>query len=215
MRGRHETGGRWREKGRAIGVLLLGGLLIMVMTAAAQEEDQATVRAALASRAEGLLLARCAVCHSPDLITQQRLPPARWAATVEKMHHWGAELATEDAAVLVQYLSARYHLGAPEHLPPVERAGQKAEPVTQDSAVARSVTGIAARGERLFAHHCQACHGVGATGGMGPKLAKNSILKHEDVFWNTVLQGRGPMPAWGSMLSHQDIADVHAWLLSQ
>jgi cytochrome c oxidase cbb3-type subunit 3 len=52
-------------------------------------------------------------------------------------------------------------------------------------------------------------------GGMGPKLARNPILKHEDLFWDTVLHGRGPMPAWGSALSPQDIADIHAWLATQ
>ena len=49
-------------------------------------------------------------------------------------------------------------------------------------------------------------------GGMGPKLVKNPILKQEDLFWETVLHGRGAMPAWGSVLSRQDIADIHAWL---
>jgi cytochrome c oxidase cbb3-type subunit 3 len=48
---------------------------------------------------------------------------------------------------------------------------------------------------------------------MGPKLEKNPILKREDLFWETVLRGRGPMPAWGSFLSQQDIADIHAWLM--
>jgi len=53
------------------------------------------------------------------------------------------------------------------------------------------------------------------TGGMGPKLAKNPILKHDELFTETVLYGRGPMPAWGSVLSEQDIADVHEWLLTR
>ena len=49
---------------------------------------------------------------------------------------------------------------------------------------------------------------------MGPKLTRNAILKNEGAFWDTVLHGRGPMPAWGDALSDQEIADVHAWLLS-
>ena len=72
-----------------------------------------------------------------------------------------------------------------------------------------------AEGKRLYFNYCQACHGASATGGMGPKLAKNPILKHDDLFWETVLHGRGPMPAWGSVLSQQDIADIHTWLLTK
>ena len=184
----------------------------LAVVTAAQEEDLATVGEALAPRAEVLIIARCSVCHSADLVAQQRLPRARWEATVEKMKHWGAEISKDEADVLVRYLSARYHPGAPDHLPPLESEVRMAEPFTQDSVAEGPVTGVAARGAGLFEHNCQPCHGSGATGGMGPKLAKNPILKHEDLFWETVLHGRGPMPAWGSVLSHQEIADVHAWL---
>jgi mono/diheme cytochrome c family protein len=204
-----------REKGAAIGLLLGGGLLVLAMTSAAQDEDLASVSAALAPRAESLIVARCAVCHSPDLVSQQRLPSDRWQATVEKMKHWGAEIAGDEADLLVRYLSARYHPGAPDSLLPFERELRKAEPLSQEPPAEGPVKGVAARGASIFEHNCQACHGAGAGGGMGPKLAKNPILKHEDLFWSTVLQGRGPMPAWGGVLSHQDIADVHAWLLAQ
>jgi cytochrome c oxidase cbb3-type subunit 3 len=182
---------------------------------AAQDDDLATVSAALAPRAEGLILARCSVCHSADLISQQRLPQGRWEATVEKMRHWGAEISKDEANLLVRYLSARYHPGAPDRLPPLDQEQGKTEPFVQEPASSGPVVGVANRGAGIFVNNCQACHGAGAMGGMGPKLAKNPILKHEDVFWDTVLHGRGPMPAWGSVLSQQDIADIHAWLLSR
>jgi len=209
---RQETLGVRRKRGFAIGLLLLSGLLVIAMTTAAQEED---VSVALAPRAEGLIVARCAVCHSPDLVSQQRLPRDRWSATVDKMKHWGAEISDEEFDLLVRYLSARYHPGAPDHLPPLDSELRKAEPLTQEPAAEGPVIGVAARGAGLFENNCQACHGAGAMGGMGPKLVKNPILKHEDVFWETVLHGRGPMPAWGSVLSHQDIADIHAWLAAR
>ncbi|MBI3356026.1 MAG: c-type cytochrome, partial [Nitrospirae bacterium] len=169
----------------------------------------------LAPRAEGLIIARCSVCHSPDLIAQQRLPRDRWESTVEKMMHWGTELSKDEADVLTRYLAARYHPGAPDHLPPLDHELGKAEPLTQESTASGPLVGVAKRGGDIFAYNCQACHGTGAGGGMGPKLAKNPILKQEDLFWETVLHGRGPMPAWGSVLSHQDIADVFAWLHAQ
>jgi cytochrome c oxidase cbb3-type subunit III len=193
-------------------VLCLCGATVLAM---AQEEDLATVSAALAPRAEGLIIARCSVCHSADLIAQQRLPRDRWSATVEKMKHWGAEISGEEADLLVRYLSARYHPGAPDQLPPFDSEVRKAEPFSQEPGAEGPLTGVATRGGGIFEHNCQACHGSKAMGGMGPKLAKNPILKHEDLFWEVVLHGRGPMPAWGSVLSHQEIADVHAWLLTR
>ncbi len=199
----------------AVALAVVSGFFSLAMVTAAQEEDLVTIAAALAPRGEGLIIARCSVCHSPDLVTQQRLPRDRWEATVEKMRHWGAELSNEEADLLVRYLSARYHPGAPDHLPPLDIESRKAEPLQQEQDMEGPVTGVAARGAALFAHNCQVCHGTDGTGGMGPKLAKNPILKHEDLFWETVMHGRGPMPAWGSVLSRQDIADIHAWLLTQ
>ncbi|MBA5868270.1 MAG: c-type cytochrome [Nitrospira sp. CR1.3] len=196
-------------------VLCIGALLSLVVTTAAQEDDSLSIAAALAPRAEGLIVARCSVCHSADLIAQQRLPRARWETTIEKMKQWGAELSPDEADLLVRYLSARYHPGAPDQLPPLDAELRKAEPLTQETLAEGPVTGVAARGAGLFEHNCQACHGAEAMGGMGPKLVKNPILKHEDIFWETVLHGRGPMPAWDSVLSHQDIADIHAWLMTK
>jgi cytochrome c oxidase cbb3-type subunit 3 len=194
---------------------LVIGLVGLAVVTAAQEEDMATVSAALALRAEGLIIARCSVCHSADLIVQQRLPRVRWEATVEKMEHWGTEISNDEADLLVRYLSARYHPGAPDQLPPLDSELRKVEPLTQEPVAEGPLTGVAARGAGIFEHNCQACHGVMAIGGMGPKLVKNPILKHEDLFRDTVLHGRGPMPAWGSVLNPQDIADIHAWLATR
>jgi cytochrome c oxidase cbb3-type subunit III len=187
------------------------GLAIIV---AAQEED-APVVAALAPRAETLLVARCTVCHSEDLITQQRLPRPRWKATVEKMKQWGAEISQDEADLLVRYLSARFHPGAPDRLASLGHQVGAEELLKEESRPDGPVVGLATRGAGVFQHNCQACHGAGAGGGIGPKLAKSPILKHEDAFWETVLHGRGSMPAWGTVLSHQDIADIHAWLLTR
>jgi len=191
-------------------LVLIAGVAALAAGTGAQEDDTYSLAAALAPWAEGLIVARCTVCHSEELIAQQRLPRERWETIVEKMEHWGAQISRDEADLLVRYLSARYHPGAPERLPPIEMG--TAEPLTQDTQADGPLVGVAQRGAGVFEHNCQACHGAGAIGGMGPKLAGNPILKHEDLFWETVLHGRGPMPAWGSVLSHQDIADVHAWL---
>ena len=194
---------------------LVIGLVGLAGVTAAQEKDMETVSAALAPRAEGLIIARCAVCHSADLIAQQRLPRARWEATVGKMEHWGAEISKDETDLLVRYLSARYHPGAPDRLPPLDSELRKAEPLTQEPVADGQLKGVPARGVGIFEHNCQACHGAMAIGGMGPKLVKAPILKHDDLFLETVLHGRGAMPAWGAVLSPQDIADIHAWLMTK
>jgi cytochrome c oxidase cbb3-type subunit 3 len=195
-------------------VFALAVVALSAMTAL-PEEDMESVSVALGLRAEGLILARCSVCHSADLITQQRLPRERWEATVDKMKHWGAEISQDEQILLVRYLSARYHPGAPDRLPPLEHEAGPAEPLRQEPALTGPLVGVAGRGSGIFEHNCQACHGQGGIGGVGPKLSKSPILKQEEHFWDTVLHGRGPMPAWGSILSEQDIADIHAWLLTR
>ncbi len=193
-------------------LVMLGAFIV----APAQEEERPTVEPALARKAATLILARCAVCHTTDLIAQQRLPQDRWTVTVEKMVHWGADLSPDDAALLVRYLAGRNHSGAPDQLPSFEHELATMEPTRAQIATTDGpLTGVAARGAGLFAHNCQACHGEGAIGGAGPKLARNTILKNEGAFWETVLHGRGPMPAWGAVLSHQEIADIHAWLVTR
>ncbi|MDL1890198.1 hypothetical protein FBQ96_11560, partial [Nitrospirales bacterium NOB] len=66
--------------GRALSAfsIVLLGILGVVMATDAQEEDRPTVEPAQARRAATLIHARCAVCHTTDLIVQQRLPPDRW-----------------------------------------------------------------------------------------------------------------------------------------
>jgi mono/diheme cytochrome c family protein len=128
------------------------------------------------------------------------------------MMHWGADLSQEEAALLVDHLSARYNPDAPDQ-EPAHDTGNAAEPLRAEAAgIAARPPGVAGRGEAVYAHNCQACHGSGAGGGMGPKLAGNPILGDESRFWGTVLHGRGAMPPWESALSTQDIADVRAWL---
>lgn len=197
------------------GFFMIGCLAAFAVVIAAQDEDLLATSAALTPRAEGLILARCSVCHSPDLIYQQRLPPDRWNATVEKMMQWGAQLSKDEADLLTRYLVARFHPGAPDQLPALDHELHKSELLRPEPAAEGPLTGVASRGAGIFENNCQACHGQDAIGGHGPKLAKSAILKHEDLFWETVLHGRGPMPGWGSVLSHQDIADIHAWLLTR
>ena len=52
--------------------------------------------------------ARCTICHSSDLITQQQLDRSMWTKEVEKMIKWGAPVRPEEQKFLLDYLSAYY-----------------------------------------------------------------------------------------------------------
>lgn len=73
-------------------------------------------------------------------------------------------------------------------------------------------TGDAASGQTLYDASCVVCHGAGATGGIGPRLAGNPILSNDKVFWNRVLKGGHMMPPLADALTAQQIADIQAWL---
>lgn len=190
------------------------GLLAVVGVAAvtAAQQDETDMSPASVRRAEMLILARCAVCHTPDLIAQQRLSPDRWTATVEKMVQWGAQLTPDETDELISYLSRRYAPDAPANLSPIGEAFMQVRPFMEDPAASGPVIGVATRGAGIYASNCLACHGEEARGLVGPKLVKSPILKNEGAFWETVLHGRGAMPGWGQALSDQQIADVYAWL---
>ena len=50
----------------------------------------------------------CLTCHEADIIQQQRLTPAGWTRSVEKMMRWGAQVRDAEKQPLVEYLAARY-----------------------------------------------------------------------------------------------------------
>ncbi|MEP6887247.1 MAG: c-type cytochrome [Nitrospirales bacterium] len=155
-----------------------------------------------------VLHARCAVCHSTDLITQQRLDREQWTTIVNKMVHWGAQVSPSEQEMLLTYLAAHYH---PDAAPARvnegtgQRSGHSPIPV-------QSLPGEAQRGEGLFGRNCVACHGMRAMGRIGPRLAANPILFERERFWETVLEGRGAMPPWRDALTVQEIADIQEWL---
>jgi mono/diheme cytochrome c family protein len=188
------------------------GMMALAAMTGAQEDETFLLPPRTTQQAEALILARCALCHTPDLIYQQRLSEQRWAETVDKMVRWGAELSADERTVLIQYLAARYRPGAPDQVLPLYNQSHAWEPVKPESAEDGPIPGVPAKGSGKYVTNCQACHGKGAGGGVGPKLTRKGVLTNEGAFWETVLYGRGSMPAWAGVLSDQDIADIHAWL---
>ena len=59
-------------------------------------------------------VARCTICHTAQLITQQRLTRAQWEKTVHKMMGWGAPFDEAGAQKLVTYLASSFPPDKPD-----------------------------------------------------------------------------------------------------
>lgn len=74
-----------------------------------------------------------------------------------------------------------------------------------------SLTGDATAGATIYADNCASCHGADATGGSGPNLVG---VVETDEATDIITNGEDAMPAFGDILSEQDIADVIAYVQS-
>jgi cytochrome c oxidase cbb3-type subunit 3 len=67
-------------------------------------------------------------------------------------------------------------------------------------------------GERIYRSRCYGCHFRG--GGRGPNIFQTALTGVQ--FMDAVVNGRpNGMPAWGGVLSTDEIWKVHAFLLSR
>ena len=71
-----------------------------------------------------------------------------------------------------------------------------------------TLTGDAANGATLYASNCQACHGYDGAGGSAGTALQGMTFTEDLV--TSVLDGKNYMPAFGSFLTDQDIADLIA-----
>lgn len=55
--------------------------------------------------------AACYMCHSADILVQQRLTQKQWTATVEKMMRWGAVVDEKDKQPIIDYLAKHFGPG--------------------------------------------------------------------------------------------------------
>jgi len=73
-----------------------------------------------------ILTTRCQICHVADYVKQQRLTPAQWEATVQKMVTWGAPLSPAETASLAAVLAEAYPPDRPDFLPTLRPAPEGA-----------------------------------------------------------------------------------------
>jgi mono/diheme cytochrome c family protein len=109
-------------------------------------------------------------------------------------------------------------LGIPAFISHDARAGEVgAQGLTKNSSSdigQKPGSGDSNRGEKLYQASCIVCHGPGATGGIGPRLAGNPVLSKEKTFWTVVYEGQHAMPPLNGVITSQQMADIRAWLLT-
>ncbi len=78
--------------------------------------------------ARAVVQGKCLLCHSADYVTQQRLTPAQWQKTVEKMRKFGAPLTDDEVKQVSEYLSKHWTVDLPERRPPPAPPPRSAAP---------------------------------------------------------------------------------------
>lgn len=70
------------------------------------------------------------------------------------------------------------------------------------------------RGEELYNASCVVCHGAGAKGGIGPKLAGNPVVSNDKAFHKILSEGRHMMPPLKDTVTEEQLGEIRAWLRS-
>jgi mono/diheme cytochrome c family protein len=155
----------------------------------------------------------CLACHSESLVRQQRLTPAQWAKSNDKMRKWGAPIEQEEVEPLAGQLAAAYGLHAGPYRPASLSAAEAASLFTPlpDGPFAG---GSRSQGRAVYADRCEPCHGSDGRGGdMGTCLAGRLVLDRAPDLAATVRAGRGRMPAWPEA-TDADLGSLLAYLRS-
>jgi len=185
-------------------------LLLLIAVAACRKIEPAPLgelSAEQRAQARNLVEQSCLMCHSIDMLEQQRLTPAQWAASVKKMQGWGAPLEPGEPELLAAYLSSRFHLDAGPWEPPAAEPPDIA--ATPDGPWAG---GDARRGEAVYRGSCASCHGLDARGAaVGTNLVDRPVLYRAGDFDALVKKGRGRMPETPG-IRQADIAALLAYL---
>jgi mono/diheme cytochrome c family protein len=86
--------------------------------------------------------------------------------------------------------------------------------LTAPSAFAQDQAEIAA-GSEVYQTNCSACHGERLISPGGIPDLRGLSAGDRSRFETTVTEGKGQMPAWGGMLSDQQIGQIWAYIRSR
>lgn len=153
----------------------------------------------------------CLVCHSADMLAQQRLTQKQWQASVDKMEKWGAVMHPEAKASLVAYLSDRFTTATPPYKIPTitaDAAAAQLAPQPDGKFASSDITG----GQEFYVEHCASCHADNARGEIGNNLVDRPILYRAEEFATIVKEGKGRMLAFRDTLTDEQIGAMIAYL---
>ncbi len=158
----------------------------------------------------------CNVCHSSEMIEQQRLTLAQWQAEVQKMIGWGATLPKEYSGLMAEHLSKSYPLGHKAKIGLLEPEKAFSESAQTDQSQVDSKSATNPQVAELFRNQCSNCHGTSGEGNeIGPRLTGRPILAFPQRFSEHIEQGKGRMPAFQKTIPSADTQALRRWLLGQ
>ncbi len=191
---------------------ILAGLAILAHPSIARQDPADDDDAAFERlRIERVFAENCQMCHTPEMVSGQRLTPPQWAAEVDKMIGWGSPLPPEEKEPLIAYLAAEYPADkAPATLttlaPADKLAIERLEPPTDLKA-------DATLGASLYATHCASCHAENARGGdLGTNRVNRPVLVDVEEYGEVTHNGRLRMPGFSEVLTAEQSLAILAWL---
>jgi cytochrome c551 len=85
----------------------------------------------------------------------------------------------------------------------------EATSTVQEEAAAPEIDAAA-----IYSSRCAGCHGADRSGRNGPALLPENLTKDPADYTTIITDGSGPMPAWGSRLSAEEINALVNFILS-
>lgn len=170
--------------------------LLTTSCAVERSREQPPLPAPAESAGAGILRNDCLACHTEDLIRQQRLTPAQWAKTIDKMRKWGSPTEPEDVEALTAYLASSYSSDTGPYLPETLSA-KKTAAVFEALPDGPFSGGDREGGRLLYGDRCAPCHGDDGRGGeMGVGLLGRHVIDRAREFAAVVRAGRARMPGY-------------------
>jgi hypothetical protein len=94
----------WRSLGAALPAALVAGLAVALWAGRPEAQPANPLPP---GEHMPLVLGACIPCHSAEMVAQQRLDRATWAAIVDRMISYGAPITPETRPLILEYLATR------------------------------------------------------------------------------------------------------------
>lgn len=195
------------------GIALLSLPMLYLGAFSAADEPDDDERAYQLAVARQALRENCLICHTHEMIANQRLTPVQWKAEVTKMVDWGSPLPPDRVQPLIDYLSEEFSTNKPAGKLARMTYAHALSTVRPEVPPNAPVRGSADRGAALYKTHCSQCHGPEGQGAeLGPNLVEKPVLLRPRDFDTVICQGRGRMPGFQKLLGQAQTDDMLAWL---